>query len=99
MGRRGATTCGAIAPPPAAGCDKVRQNITHKYNDSIARRGRATECVTLAGTAITDANLSGLTVKDANMSDVDIQDVDLTGMRINGVLVSDLFAAYAAQQS
>ena len=45
--------------------------------------------VTLAGAKIAGANLEGLAISDAN----------LIGMTINGVLVSDLFAAYEAKAS
>jgi uncharacterized protein YjbI with pentapeptide repeats len=50
--------------------------------------------VNISGATITNANLSGLTIRGATLADAKIEDADLTGMRINGVLVSDLFDAY-----
>jgi uncharacterized protein YjbI with pentapeptide repeats len=54
--------------------------------------------VNLAGCNVEDANLQGVTIVNANFSDVSISDCRLDGFRIDGVLVSDLFAAYYAAQ-
>lgn len=50
--------------------------------------------VNLSGAVISNANLSRLTITGVTFAHSDIQDADLTGMRINGVLVSELFDAY-----
>jgi uncharacterized protein YjbI with pentapeptide repeats len=50
--------------------------------------------VNLSGAAITNANLSRLTISGVTLAHTTIEDADVTGLRINGVLVADLFAAY-----
>lgn len=54
--------------------------------------------VNLAEATITNANLSNLSITDVTLAHTDIQNADLTGMRINGILVTDLFQAYQLQQ-
>jgi hypothetical protein len=46
-------------------------------------------CVNLAGLKITNANLAGASISQGRME----------GMTIEGILVSDLLAAYRASQS
>jgi len=63
--------------------------------------------VNLAGSTYTDVNLSNAKFENINLSggsfryltmeNVEISDANLIGMKINGVLVSDLFAAYEKQ--
>jgi uncharacterized protein YjbI with pentapeptide repeats len=55
--------------------------------------------VNLSGVAITNANLSRSIISGVTLAHSDIKDADLTGMRINGVLVSDLFDAYERERS
>jgi len=52
--------------------------------------------VNFAGTSITNANLSNLRITDANLTGAIFEDCNTTGMTINGILVSDLQAAYLA---
>jgi uncharacterized protein YjbI with pentapeptide repeats len=47
---------------------------------------------------LTDVDLERSVVRNANLSRVEIDDCNLAGMRINGVLVEDLLAAYARQR-
>ncbi|MBM7068539.1 pentapeptide repeat-containing protein [Actibacterium sp. 188UL27-1] len=68
------------------------------FDDVNLANGRFNN-VDLSGAAITNANLSKLTVRGATLAHADIQDADLTGMRINGVLVTDLFHAYEKSQN
>lgn len=50
--------------------------------------------VNLRGASFLDVALSGATFQNVDLADVGISDARLDGMRINGVLVSDLFRAY-----
>ncbi len=52
--------------------------------------------VNLPNASITDANLSSTLSSDVNLSHVRTESALLAGMTINGVLVTDLFAALAA---
>ena len=50
-------------------------------------------------TRFEDANLRNAIFHNVNLSDAMITDANVTGMRINGVLVADLFAAYEMSKS
>jgi len=50
--------------------------------------------VNLTNTAISNANMTGLRVNNANLAGASIVDCVTKGMTIDGVAVSDLFAAY-----
>jgi uncharacterized protein YjbI with pentapeptide repeats len=52
--------------------------------------------VKLANATFDDINLSGTTINNANLSNLAITDANTEGMTIDGVLVSDLQAAYLA---
>lgn len=56
--------------------------------------GASFEDVNLRGAKFLDVALSGATFQNVNLADVGVGDAQLDGMRINGVLVSDLFRAY-----
>jgi len=53
------------------------------------------EDVSRRGARFLDAVLSGATSQNVGLASASIADVKLEGMRINGVLVSDLFRAYS----
>jgi uncharacterized protein YjbI with pentapeptide repeats len=53
--------------------------------------------VNLSGAQFSDVNLSGAKFSDINLSDVKIENCDYTGMRIQGILVSDLLKAYGVK--
>jgi len=50
--------------------------------------------VNLESTEFTNANLAATRFSNVNFSHASIDDADLTGMKINGILVSDLLSAY-----
>jgi uncharacterized protein YjbI with pentapeptide repeats len=54
--------------------------------------------VNMAGWTMHNVNLTGLQVTDANMTGAAIADAQITGMTINGILVTDLLAAYHASR-
>jgi uncharacterized protein YjbI with pentapeptide repeats len=53
--------------------------------------------VALQRASFTDVTLSEATFTDVNLSNASITDSNIGGMRINGVLVSDLFQAYESR--
>jgi hypothetical protein len=60
------------------------------------------ENLSLVGALFTDVNLSAsrfndVNIRGANFSHVSVDDCNLDGMRIDGVLVSELLAAYRNQ--
>jgi uncharacterized protein YjbI with pentapeptide repeats len=50
--------------------------------------------VNLSQARFADINFKGATFSNVNLSDVEIDDCDVTGMRIHGILVSELLAAH-----
>jgi uncharacterized protein YjbI with pentapeptide repeats len=53
--------------------------------------------VNLSSSTFNNVNLSRIRVTDANLSHADISESCVEGMRINGILVTDLLAAYRRQ--
>jgi uncharacterized protein YjbI with pentapeptide repeats len=53
--------------------------------------------VNIRGANFVNVALTGATFRDANFSHVSVDDCNLDGMRIDGVLVSELLAAYRNQ--
>lgn len=53
--------------------------------------------VNLSGASFDNINLAGITITDANLTNASISNANLTGMTINGILVTELLAAYAAR--
>ena len=48
----------------------------------------------LSGSRFTDVNLSRVTIENVNLSGVKISDCNIDGMTIEGILLTDLIAAY-----
>jgi len=55
--------------------------------------------VNLSGTVLDNVNLTGLRINNACMSNVAISDAALEGMTIDGILVTELLAAYNASKN
>jgi uncharacterized protein YjbI with pentapeptide repeats len=55
--------------------------------------------VNLAGAKLDDVNLSGLEIRNANLSHASIDEACVDGMRIRGILVTELLAVYNAQKA
>jgi uncharacterized protein YjbI with pentapeptide repeats len=53
--------------------------------------------VNLSASVFDDVNLTGVRISNANLKGANLVDCDLRGATIEGVLVSDLFAAYRGQ--
>jgi uncharacterized protein YjbI with pentapeptide repeats len=56
------------------------------------------EDVNLQGTTFSNVALSRVRFQNVNLSHASIEDANLEGMKINGVLVRDLFHAYANRE-
>ena len=61
--------------------------------------GAAIEDANLSGWKVCDVNFAGLRIVQANLQGASIKDSRLDGMTINGILVTDLLAAYQASQA
>jgi uncharacterized protein YjbI with pentapeptide repeats len=55
--------------------------------------------VNLSGAVFRDINFSGTTIENVNLSGVSISDCNIAGATINGVAVTELFAAYRQLRS
>jgi uncharacterized protein YjbI with pentapeptide repeats len=69
-------------------------NLAGSTFDDVNLANLVVENVNLSGGRLHDVNLSHLQISNACCHEVSIRDAALDGMTINGVLVSDLFAAY-----
>jgi uncharacterized protein YjbI with pentapeptide repeats len=64
--------------------------------DDVGLRAARFRNVDLSDAVIENANLAGLRVDNVNLSGASFADCTMTGMTIEGVLVTELFAAYRA---
>jgi uncharacterized protein YjbI with pentapeptide repeats len=71
-----------------AGCSFRNVNIS----------GATFENVNISGCKVLDVNLSGLKITKTNLQGAAISESRLDGMSINGILVTDLLAAYEASK-
>ena len=97
-----------LGPPPFAGKNTFSMNIRDtketllvtnadlsrsSFTDVNLHEARFAD-VNLSKAQFADINLSGSKFSGGNLSRVEIDDCNVTGMRIQGVLVSDLLEAY-----
>ena len=66
---------------------------------NVNMSGATFEDANLSGWKLTDVNLAGLKIAKANLAGASIMEGRMEGMTIEGVLVSDLLAAYRASKS
>ena len=72
----------------------ARANLSRStFTDVNLRESQFTN-INLSGAKFEDINLSGATFTNVNLSHVQITDCDTTGMKIHGILVSDLLKAH-----
>jgi uncharacterized protein YjbI with pentapeptide repeats len=64
-----------------------------EFTDVNLQAARFTD-VNLSQASFSDINFSGAKLSNLNLTKVEIEACDTTGMKIRGVLVSDLFEAY-----
>jgi uncharacterized protein YjbI with pentapeptide repeats len=85
-------------------CLAFRQDATRTFELADTRRRLQVRNADLSGSSLTDVKLEDATFTDinlrqarfsnVNLTGASIADANLTGMTIDGVLVTDLFAAY-----
>jgi len=78
--------------------DATRSNLSSSTFNDVNLANAAFENVNLSGSILHDVNLSSARISNANLNGLAITDAALAGMTINGILVTDLFAAYEAMQ-
>jgi uncharacterized protein YjbI with pentapeptide repeats len=76
--------------------------INAKLTDSsfcdVCLGGARFDDVNLAAATFHNINLAGARFNDVNLSGVEIKDANLQGMTIEGILVTEMLAAYRANQ-
>ncbi len=75
----------------------TRSNLAKSVFDDVNLQGASFNNINLSKSTFTDVNLSGAKFSNLNLSKVEIDACETTGMKIRGVLVSDLFEAYRRQ--
>jgi len=78
-----------IEPIEAVNCNLSGSSFTN-----VNLSGILIENANLSQGRINNASLSEVQLTDANLSGMSISDSNLEGMTINGILVSDMIAAY-----
>ena len=68
--------------------------LTNATFDDTNLAGASFDDVNLAGATLNNVNLSGARIENANLSDADIRNANYAGMRIEGVLVTELLEAH-----
>jgi uncharacterized protein YjbI with pentapeptide repeats len=76
----------------------TRSRLVESIFNDVNLAGTTFENVNLSNARIHDVKLSHLVIDNANLSHASIAESCLHGMTINGILVTDLLAAYSAQQ-
>ncbi len=76
----------------------VDTNLSEAVFDDVNLSASRFNNVNLAGARITDANLSGVVIDGATLANAEIRNADLTGLRIDGILVTDMLRAYRLSQ-
>ncbi len=69
-------------------------NMESTVFNNINLMGSSYENINLSKSTFNDINISGATFTNLNMANVEISDANLEGMKINGVLVTELLAGY-----
>ena len=69
-------------------------NLSRSEFDDVNLQEATFTNVNLSKATFTDINFSGAKFSNLNLTDVEIEACETKGMKIRGVLVSDLFEAY-----
>ena len=72
-------------------------NLTGSSFQDVDLSGSKINNARLQKLELQDVDFSESLIVDANLSGLEIRDCNLNGMQINGVAVTDLFAAYSAK--
>jgi uncharacterized protein YjbI with pentapeptide repeats len=102
-----ATHCLDVTHSVLSGSKFDDVNFSGATFNNVNLAGATLNNINMSGWTVEDANMSGMRIHNANLAGVRIDHVNLAGsiivsemidgMTINGVLVTDLFIAYAAQ--
>ncbi|MBS0664511.1 MAG: pentapeptide repeat-containing protein [Verrucomicrobia bacterium] len=75
----------------------TNSNLANSVFDDVNLQGASFNNVNLSKSTFADINFSGSRFDNLNFTQVEIGACDTTGMKIRGILVSDLFEAYRRQ--
>ena len=67
--------------------------------DNVSLANARLNNVNMAGTRLNNINMTGARLSDINLANVEITDAHFEGMKIDGVAVTDMLAAYHKQVS
>ena len=87
----------AVQDADASGSRFSETNLSGSSFDDVDMSKVAVSRANLAGARFEDVNLSEGVIENANLTGLEIRDSNLEGMRINGVAVADLLAAYRSR--
>ncbi len=82
------------SPLPSGKYTFANTKLTGSEFNDVCLGGATFENVRLENGSFHDINLKGVRFDDVNLSNASITNANLAGMTINGVLVTELFAAY-----
>jgi uncharacterized protein YjbI with pentapeptide repeats len=77
-----------------SGAEFINTNLADTQFRDVNLAGAQFLDVNLAGARFDDVALKGAVIRNANCSHVSIEDACYEGMRIDGILVTDLLDAY-----
>jgi uncharacterized protein YjbI with pentapeptide repeats len=72
-------------------------NLSRAGSHDVSLAGAQFVDVNFAGRAFEDVALTGVIIRNANCSDVSIENARYDGMRIDGILVTELLRVYRSQ--
>lgn len=72
----------------------INANLSRSEFDDVNLQEASFTNVNLSMATFTDINFSGARLSNLNLTNVEIEACETTGMKIRGILVSDLFEAY-----
>lgn len=77
----------------------TKADLSGSRFEDVNMSGWTLHDVNLSGMRVDNANLAGLHVSNANLAGAHIADCRLEGMTIDGILVTELLAAYEGARS
>jgi uncharacterized protein YjbI with pentapeptide repeats len=80
-----------------SGAEFLNTNLSGAKFHDVSLAGAQFVDVSLAGARFEDVALTGAVIRNANCSDVSIEDARCDGMRIDGILVTELLRVYRSQ--
>ena len=80
-----------------SGAEFINTNLSQAEFRDVSLAGARFVDVNIAGARFEDVALTGTVIRNANCSDVSIEDARYDGMRIDGILVTELLRVYRSQ--